>query len=521
MADILLTHSNHLYYDRKQVRKMQPYPPLQTLVAAACLRRQGYSVALFDPSLEAPQPGFEQALERHKPRLVAVCEDNFNFLTKMCLLRNREVACWMARTCNEAGIPAIVNGSDSSDRAAEYLDAGFCYVIRGEVEEAIVEIAGLLLASGSEPWNGAGSEHGSDEGRHIVKTAGMLLDPGSQPWNGAVDARHRSTGSQDGSNGPGASQIRGLIFYDPHTRALRQTPRRAPLADLDSLPMPAWDLLDAEPYRAAWKSAHGHFSMNVVSSRGCPYRCNWCAKPIWGDSYHCRSPRLVAEELRAMKNRFAPDRIWLADDIFALSQHWTHEFADAVEALDAKIPFKMQSRCDLMTRETVDDLRRAGCEEVWMGVESGSQDILDAMEKGTRVWQVFEARENLRRHGIRAGFFLQFGYPGETWKEIEQTIELVRKTQPDDIGVSVSYPLPGTKFHRMVSNQLGPKENWSDSDDLDMMFQGAFTTDLYRALADALHMEVRQGSEEAADAWSKVLALRETSARKMPLWISC
>jgi anaerobic magnesium-protoporphyrin IX monomethyl ester cyclase len=468
MADILLTHSNHLYYDRKQVRKMQPYPPLQTLLAAACLRRQGYSVALFDPSLEAPQPGFEQALERHKPRLVAVCEDNFNYLTKMCLLRNREVACWMASTCREAGIPAIVNGSDSADRAAEYLAAGFRYVIRGEVEEAIVE------------------------------TAAMLLD---------------GTGS--------AAQIHGLIFHDPHTGALRHTPRRAPLADLDSLPMPAWDLVDAEPYRAAWKSTHDYFSMNVVSSRGCPYKCNWCAKPIWGDSYHCRSPRLVAEELRVMKDRFAPDHIWLADDIFALSQHWTHEFADAVEALDARIPFKMQSRPDLMTRETVDDLRRSGCDEVWMGVESGSQDILDAMDKGTRIWQVFEARENLRRHGIRVGFFVQFGYPGETWKEIEKTIELVRNTRPDDIGVSVSYPLPGTTFHQMVSSQLGAKENWSDSDDLDMMFQGAFTSDLYRALADALHLEVRQGREEAADAWSKVLALRETCARKMPIWISC
>jgi radical SAM superfamily enzyme YgiQ (UPF0313 family) len=285
--------------------------------------------------------------------------------------------------------------------------------------------------------------------------------------------------------------------------------------------MPAWDLVDAAPYRAAWKKAHGYFSLNMVSSRGCPYRCNWCAKPIWGDTYHSRSARLVAQEMREVKDRFAPDHIWFADDIFALSQQWTHEFAQAVEELDAKIPFKMQSRCDLMTRATVADLRRAGCEEVWMGVESGAQDILDAMDKGTRLWQVFDARENLRRHGIRAGFFLQFGYPGETWKEIEKTVALVRDTQPDDIGVSVSYPLPGTGFHRMVSSQLGAKENWSDSDDLDMMFQGAFTTDLYRALADALHLEVREGKEAASSAWNDVLALRETCTRKMPIWISC
>ena len=187
-----------------------------------------------------------------------------------------------------------------------------------------------------------------------------------------------------------------------------------------------------------------------------------------------------------------------------------------MESLGAQIPFKMQSRCDLMTRPTVGALRRAGCTEVWMGVESGAQDVLDAMDKGTRLWQVYEARENLRRHGIRACFFLQFGYPGETWAEIEKTIALVRETRPDDIGVSVSYPLPGTAFHQMVSSQLGPKENWADSDDLDMMFQGAFTTEFYRALADALHLEVREGRAAAEEAWAQ----RRWRSRK-PARASC
>jgi anaerobic magnesium-protoporphyrin IX monomethyl ester cyclase len=446
MADVLLTHSNHVYNDRKQARKMQPYPPLQTLIAAACLREAGYTVALFDPTLEEPESGFERALAEHQPRLVAVCEDNFNYLTKMCLLRNRELSHWMAQRCT---VPIVINGSDASDRSAEYLQAGFAHVLIGEVEQAIVDVA-----------------------RHILDGA-----PYSQ--------------------------------------------RRAPITDLDTLPAPAWDLIDPELYRTAWKKAHGYYSVNMVTSRGCPYRCNWCAKPIWGDTYHCRSAQLVAAEMRDVKTRFRPDHLWFADDIFALSQQWTHDFADAVEASNAQIPFKMQSRCDLMTRPTVDALRRAGCTEVWMGVESGSQEVLDAMDKGTRLWQVFEARENLRQHDVRACYFLQFGYPGETWAEIEKTIALVRDTQPDDIGVSVSYPLPGTAFHRTVSSQLGPKDHWADSDDLDMMFQGAFTTDFYRALADALHIEVRTGREAAEEAWSVVHALRPTCERKLPIWISC
>jgi radical SAM superfamily enzyme YgiQ (UPF0313 family) len=212
--------------------------------------------------------------------------------------------------------------------------------------------------------------------------------------------------------------------------------------------------------------------------------------------------------MRFLKETFAPDHIWFADDIFALSPRWATDFALAVEKRRAQMPFKMQSRCDLMTRNTVAALRRAGCEEVWMGAESGSQRILDAMNKGIRVSDVSAARENLRQHGIRACYFLQFGYPGECWAEIEETIAMVRQTRPDDIGVSVSYPLPGTRFHEIVAAQIGHKSNWKDSADLAMMFRGAYSTKFYRALADALHAEVRGGDKAAA--WQHVDQLRES-----------
>jgi radical SAM superfamily enzyme YgiQ (UPF0313 family) len=145
-----------------------------------------------------------------------------------------------------------------------------------------------------------------------------------------------------------------------------------------------------------------------------------------------------------------------------------------------------------------------------MGAESGSQRILNAMEKGIRVDQIAEARENLRRHGIRAGLFLQLGYRGEEWDDIEKTIQMVRDVRPDDIGVSVSYPMPNTRFHQIVQAQIGTQANWRDSADLAMMYQGAFPTEFYRALADALHAEVRGGDEPAsvASAWEKVEQLR-------------
>ena len=471
MAQILLGHCNHVYFDSKQVRKMQPYPPLQTLLAAACLRADGYAVALFDATFDSPEEGFRAALERHRPRLVVISEDNFNFLTKMCLTRNRDLAFFMCRAAKEAGVPVAVNSSDATDHVLEYLAAGADFVILGEMEETLRELAHRVL-------------HGRGE----------------------------------------AAGIAGLALRDPSTGRVRINPRRAPIADLDALPFPAWDLVEMERYRAAWRTAHGYFSLNVVSSRGCPYRCNWCAKPIHGANYQVRAARLVAEEMRRLKTTLAPDHIWFADDIFALSGRWTLEFAAAVEQLDARIPFKMQSRCDLMTRDTVGALERAGCTEVWMGAESGSQRVLDAMDKDLRVEEIYRARENLRAHGIRACYFLQFGYPGEEWEDIECTVRMVRETRPDDIGVSVAYPLPGTKFYELVGAQLGAKQNWEDSDDLAMMFQGAYTSEFYRALRDALHLEVNAGyGPEAQQRWREVAGLRHASAnaRPTPLWTCC
>jgi radical SAM superfamily enzyme YgiQ (UPF0313 family) len=197
------------------------------------------------------------------------------------------------------------------------------------------------------------------------------------------------------------------------------------------------------------------------------------------------------------------------------------EFADAVEDRDAAIAFKMQSRVDLMTPATTAAFRRSGCTEVWVGVESGAQKILNAMEKGIRVDQVPKARENLRKEGIRACYFLQFGYPGETWEDIQSTVKLVRDTRPDDIGVSVAYPLPGTKFFQQVQAQLGMKTNWSDSEDLSMMFKGAYAGEFYRALHDALHAEVdswngKAGGSHPEELWERVVQLERTSRTPNP-----
>jgi radical SAM superfamily enzyme YgiQ (UPF0313 family) len=450
MVDVLLAHSYFLKYDAKQLQKMRPYAPLATLYAASYLRANGYTVALFDAMLADGEQEFAQALEQHRPRFVALYEDSFNFLSKMCLSRMRQAACHMAATAHAQGALVIAAGPDVSDHPELYFQHGVQYALIGEADHTLRELLDFLKGPGSgeqEPF--------------------PPLTPDRRPL------------------------IPGLAMPDPAAPdGIARTPARPVERHPDVFPLPAWHLLDVERYRAAWVAEHGYFSLNMVSTRGCPFHCNWCAKPIWGQRYAMRSPANVAEELALVKQTLRPDHIWFADDIFGLRPQWVAEFGREVAARDAAIPFMIQSRADLMTDQAVAGLRQAGCVEVWLGAESGSQKILDAMDKGIRVDEIVAARVRLKDAGIKACFFIQFGYPGELFEDIMATVQLVRDTLPDNIGVSVSYPLPGTKFHELVKAQLGPKTNWVDSDDLAMMFQGTYQSPFYRRLHQVLHRDL-------------------------------
>jgi anaerobic magnesium-protoporphyrin IX monomethyl ester cyclase len=436
MADVLLTHSYHLLHDAKQLRKMQPYPPLGTLYAATALRSAGISIAVYDTMFVQPIPGFRQALEEHKPKIVVIYEDDFNFVTKMCLMHMRELANELATIARSAGITVIAHGSDATDHPREYLDNGVDFILNGEVEQSLADFC-------------------------VARVQGRQLE-----------------------------QIPGLVRYSATDGSLESVLPAPTNPSWATLPRAARDLIDFEPYRRAWTEAHGHFSTNMVSSRGCPFHCNWCAKPISGNHFQLRSAEEVAAEIHELKTIFGVQHIWFGDDVFALNRHWVQEFANAVEAHGEIVPFKIQSRADLMNDATVSALKRAGCAEVWMGVESGSQKILDAMKKGLKLSTVHAARERLANAGIRACYFIQFGYPGEGWSEICDTVNLVRDTRPDDIGVSLSYPLPGTAFFDRVQAQLGRKRNWIDSDDLCTIHIASYSDTFYHVLRDALHAEV-------------------------------
>jgi anaerobic magnesium-protoporphyrin IX monomethyl ester cyclase len=270
-------------------------------------------------------------------------------------------------------------------------------------------------------------------------------------------------------------------------------------SDGQAVESPAWDLIDIERYRSVWQRAHGYFSLNMAASRGCSFRCNWCAKPIWGNKYLQRAARDVAADMGDLKRRFRPDHIWFADDIFGFRVDWIAEFTQAARAADALIPFTIQTRADLISVPMARALRAAGCTEAWIGAESGSQKVLNAMNKGITVEEILTARARLKAEDIRVGFFIQVGYLGEQLEDILATRDLIERALPDDVGVSVSYPLPGTPFYERVKSQLGTKTHWQESDDLEMMFRGTYSSEFYRAVRELLHDQVASSQSSDAD----------------------
>lgn len=462
---ILFTHSYFMFFDPKQWEQEQPYPPLGTIWAAAVMREAGHEVALCDTMFAEHATVIEAELDRFKPDLLVIYDDGFNYLTKMCLTNMREAAFEMQRMARARGCRVVVSSSDSTDHFEKYLDEGADFVMKGEAEMTLLELVGAF-------------------------------EKGNTTFN----------------------TIAGIVYRE-NGKTL-ETPRRNVIRELDSLPLPAWDLVNIKPYRERWMRSSGYFSINMGTTRGCPYKCNWCAKPIYGNRYNSRSPEQVVAEIKMLQEKFAFQHIWFSDDIFGLKPGWVKIFADLLEKENIKIRYKIQSRADLLVQENyIADLARSGCETVWMGAESGSQEILDAMDKGIKVEEIYEATRLLKKHGIRPAFFLQFGYLGEKMGDIRKTITMLNELLPDDVGISVSYPLPGTVFYEKVKSDLQQKSNWTDSDDLHLMFKNTYRPEFYKQLHRYVHKTYRkhQGYASWKMVFSKPGNLRRHHLRRAAL----
>lgn len=437
MLNIVLSHSYYYKFDYKQWKNQTPYPPLGTLYAAALLRQNGFKIDVFDTNLIDDPYLLKPYLQDKKPNLFVIYDDGFNYLTKMCLTAMREAAFDMIKIAKNLNCSVAVCSSDSTDHFEKYLNSGADFIIQGEGELTLKELAKAL------------------------------------------------------SKNTDTSTIHGLIYKSEG--GIVKNPKRPVLRNLDELPLPAWDLIDIKPYKEIWKKGGNKFTLNIATTRGCPFKCNWCAKPIYGNRYNSHSPEYITNHIKYLSKNYGVNRFWMCDDIFGLKPNWVQDFSKTLKKENLSISYYIQSRVDLLLKEdTIEALADSGLEEVWVGAESGSQAILDAMDKNTTVSQIYEATKLLKEKNIRVAFFIQFGYLGETKDDIYKTINMIKELVPDNIGVSVSYPLPETKFYEKVKDDLKLKANWADSDDLAMMFKGTYSTAFYRKLQRYVHKEYRK-----------------------------
>ncbi len=437
MSNILFSHSYYYRLDPKQWKNKNPFPPLGTLYAASLLRENGFDVSLFDTNLLDSPKSIQAVLHKTKPEYLVIYDDGFNYLTKMCLTNMREACFEMIKYGKNHNCTVVVCSSDSTDHYTEYIEKGADFILLGEGEITLLELLKSL------------------DGQQSI------------------------------------AELQGIVFKK--NDAIQVNKKREVKQALDDFPLPAWDLVAIESYRKIWKQSGQEFTLNIATTRGCPYKCNWCAKPIYGNRYNAHTPDYIVKEIAFLKETFGVSRFWMCDDIFGLKPNWVQDFNAKLKEQNLKISYYIQSRVDLLLKEdTIDCLAESGLEEVWVGAESASQKILDAMDKGTTVEQIYKATEILKSKKIKVAFFLQFGYLGENREDIAKTIAMVKELKPDNIGISVSYPLPGTKFYDKVKDDLKLKSNWTDSDDFEMLFHGTYNSNYYRKLQRFVHKEFRK-----------------------------
>lgn len=437
MHNILFSHSYYYKLDPKQWKNKTPYPPLGTIYAASFLRESGYNVSLFDTNLANSPQQIESYLKKFEPKFLVIYDDGFNYLTKMCLTTMRKAAFEMIQFAKSYNCIVIINSSDATDHYEKYLIKGADFIIQGEGEITLKKLITSI------------------------------------------------------NNNENSENISGIIFKEKDKIVIN--PKRNVLKNLDELPQPAWDLISITDYKNIWKLGTNKFTLNIATTRGCPYKCNWCAKPIYGNRYNSHTPQYIVEQIKLLQELYNVNRFWMCDDIFGLKPNWVQEFNIELKKAKLTISYIIQSRVDLLLKEdTIDALAESGVKEVWVGAESGSQKILDAMDKGITVKQIYKATRLLKQKKIDVAFFIQFGYLDETKEDISKTIKMIKELVPDNIGISVSYPLPGTKFYEKVKDDLKLKANWTDSDDLEMMFKGTFNSKYYKKLHRYVHKEFRK-----------------------------
>jgi anaerobic magnesium-protoporphyrin IX monomethyl ester cyclase len=436
MPDLLLTHGYFLYEDPKELKIMKPYVPLGILYICSHLRQKGFDVEVFDSTFSSLH-NLTLHLQSQTPSVLGVYA---NLMT-----RKRVVE--ILRVARESGWKTIVGGPEPGAYVREYLEAGADVVVIGEGEITTEE---LLLA--------------------FRDTSASAL-----------------------------AKVRGIAFLDEQGK-LRQTLPREQIEDLDLQPWPARDAIDVGRYIQTWRDAHGQGSLSFITARGCPYRCRWCSHQVFGMTHRRRKPLAVVDEVEWLLSTYQPDMVWIADDVFTIHHNWLRQYAAEMRRRGLRIPFECISRADRLNDEAADLLAELGCFRVWIGSESGSQRILNAMDRGVTVEQVQSAVSTCKARGLQTGMFLMWGYDGEELRDIEATIEHVKRSDPDIFFTTVSYPIKGTPYYQRVAESLVQLKPWNETSDREITLRGRPPARFYEFADRLLRDEVQLARLQRAGA---------------------
>jgi anaerobic magnesium-protoporphyrin IX monomethyl ester cyclase len=440
MADLLLTHGYFLYDDPKELKVMKPYVPLGILYICSHLRSKGFDVEVFDTTFSSLQD-LTRHLQAETPSVLGVYA---NLMTRKKVIE-------IVRIAHEAGWKTIVGGPEPGAYVREYLESGTDVVVLGEGEITMEELLPALRQNSESAL----------------------------------------------------ASVNGIAFLSGDGQ-VRQTPARTQIPDLDSQPWPARDAIDVNRYVRTWRHAHGQGSLSFITARGCPYRCKWCSHQVFGMTHRRRKPLAVVDEVEWLLSTYHPDMVWIADDVFTIHHGWLRQYTTEMRRRGLRIPFECISRADRLNDEAVDLLAELGCFRVWIGSESGSQRILDSMERGVTIEQVQSAVSSCKTRGIQTGMFLMWGYEGEEMQDVEATIQHVKRSDPDIFFTTIAYPIKGTPYYKSVADSLVQLKPWGETSDREIVMRGRRPTQFYeladRLLRDEVHLArlERGGLQDAA-----------------------
>ncbi|MCK6579150.1 MAG: B12-binding domain-containing radical SAM protein [Anaerolineae bacterium] len=414
--DILLAHCYFLYEDPHERQIMKPYPPLGILHLSSYLKQRGFSVGVFDSTF-ADLDAFRQQLAAERPPVVGLY---VNLMTKFNALK-------MMRIAKAQGCTVILGGPEPPSYAAQYLERGADIVVKGEGETALEELLPHLARRG---MNG------------LEAAAG--------------------------------------IAYRDRDGQVRFTPPRPQMPDLSANPLPDREAIAIESYMQVWKTHHGQSSVSVIQARGCPYTCTWCSHSVYGSTHRRRTPDDAADELLWIKERYNPDLIWYADDVFAINRRWFFQYAEALKKRGVRIPFECISRADRLDDAVIEVLAEMGCFRLWNGSESGSQRILDAMRRKVDAEDVRAVTKKLKARGIETGMFIMLGYEGEEILDLRETTAHLKDANPDIFLTTVAYPIKGTPYYAQVEDRIVADQPWEARSDRDLIVVGRRSRRFYR-----------------------------------------